>query len=139
MDMGKKPGLGIRDSGFGEVRALALCRGSPSPRARGSCIAIDLPHHRVEVLEFFLVAQFLHELDVDPAPVQVAIEIEQMGLQQRLAPTVDGRPHAETRNTGPFFEESLPDSPRIPAPLTRTAKMPPIGEVRRPSRMFAVG
>src|SRR5690349_10809755 len=67
--------------------------------ARLRRIAIDLPHHRVEIRELRLVAQLRDELDVDAPAVEITVEIEEMRLEQRLG-AVDRRPDAETRNAG---------------------------------------
>ena len=62
-------------------------------------IEIDLSHHRVEVVELFLLAQLLHEFDVDTTSVEITIEIEQMRFEQRFG-AVHGRPYAKAGNTG---------------------------------------
>src|SRR5690606_3021200 len=63
-------------------------------------IAMHLRDQGRQVGKLFLVAQARDELDLDAPPVQVAIEIEQMRLEQRLHAT-DGGTGAEARDRRP--------------------------------------
>src|SRR5690606_23549454 len=68
--------------------------------ARPGGIAVHLRDQGRQVGEFFLVAQPGDELDADAVPVQVAVEVEQVRLQQRLHPA-DGRAGTKAGNRGP--------------------------------------
>src|SRR5690606_8958404 len=57
-------------------------------------IAVHLRDQGRQVRVLLLVAQARDELDFDPAPVQVAVEVEQVRFEQRLDPA-DRRPRAE--------------------------------------------
>src|SRR5690606_22922025 len=67
-------------------------------RLRG--IPLHLLDHCREVVETLLVAQPGHELAFDAAPVEVAVEVEQVRLQQRLV-AVHRRARAEACHAGP--------------------------------------
>src|SRR5690606_16316207 len=60
-------------------------------------IAVHLRDQGWQVGELLLVAQPRDELDLDPAPVQVAVEVEQVGLEQRFDAAHRG-PGAEARH-----------------------------------------
>lgn len=74
---------------------MATTKVNRKNRARLRGIAIDLSHHRVEIVELQLVAELAHELDLDATAVQVPIEVEQMCLEQGFAAAVDGRARAQ--------------------------------------------
>src|SRR5690606_23904619 len=63
-------------------------------------IAVHLRDQGRQVGELLLVAQPRDELDLDPAPVQVAVEVEQVGLEQRFDAAHRG-PGAEARHRRP--------------------------------------
>jgi len=67
--------------------------------ARLGGVALHLLAERPERSEALLIAQSRHELHLDLTPIQIAVEVEHVGLQQRLA-TADGGPRTETRHTG---------------------------------------
>ena len=58
-------------------------------------VAGDLRLERIEGLELRLVAQLVHEIDIDMPAVDVAIEIQQVDFQHRLHACVHGRAHAD--------------------------------------------
>src|SRR5690606_40409162 len=64
-------------------------------------VAAHLRDQRRQVGEFFFVTEPGDELDLDPATVQVAVEIEQVRLQQRLH-AADRGPGAEARHRRPW-------------------------------------
>ena len=63
------------------------------PRLRG--IPIHLRLQGIQIGKFLLIAQLGDEFHFDAASIQIAIEVEQMRFQQRLA-AVEHRSHAET-------------------------------------------
>src|SRR6185503_9396459 len=87
-------------------------RGRPPPPGRGPlfvssscqsppglfCVPGDLRLERFDVVEDELVAEEGDELDLDPLAVKVAVEFEEMGLEQLLR-RIEHRPDAETGDT----------------------------------------
>ena len=67
-------------------------------------VAVHLVGQRRQIIEFLFVAQLGDELHVDVAPVQVALEIEQVGFQQRLH-ALHRRPRAEAGDRRPRLVE----------------------------------
>src|SRR5690606_2504302 len=82
------------------ARTRLACMSRAEDIARLPGVAVHLRDQRRQVGEFFLVAQPGDELDLDPATVQVAVEIEQVCLQQRL--------HAAHRRPGPEARDRWP-------------------------------
>src|SRR5213082_4189615 len=67
--------------------------------ARVVGVAPHLRGERRETRKARLIAQLRGEFDLELAPVEVAAEIEYVRFEERLD-TPDGRPRAETRDTG---------------------------------------
>ena len=63
-------------------------------------IAVHLRGQRRQIVELLFVTQLGDELDLDVTAVQVAMEIEQMGFQQRLH-ALHGRARAEAGHRRP--------------------------------------
>src|SRR5687767_11273702 len=65
-------------------------------RPRGLDVPSYLGDERVDGLEALLTAEAPHEADPGPLAVQVAVEVEQVGLEQRrVSVRVEGRAPAE--------------------------------------------
>src|SRR6185503_6114468 len=77
-------------------------------------VPMHLLDQRLERVETYFVAQASDEIDVEVAPVEVAIEIEQMNLEQRDraverrsgAEARDGRERREARTIDPDGEDA---------------------------------
>src|SRR5579872_6716608 len=67
---------------------------------------MHLRRERLQRREALLLAQLRREFDLDLAPVEIGLKIEQVRLEQRFD-TTDRRPGAETRNA----RERLPGHP----------------------------
>src|ERR1019366_9311685 len=63
--------------------------------ARAGHVAADLLDQRLGVLEAALAAQAREELEAQIAPVEVAVEVEDVGLDQLTAAGLEGRTHAD--------------------------------------------
>ena len=94
---------------------------------------MHLRHHGIHRGERkrVLTAQQRHELHLELATVQIAIEIEQTASSSGTTPPTIGRlPRLATAGQG---------SRKVPAPRTRTANTPASGTRRRLTGMLAVG
>src|SRR5437588_864351 len=80
-----------------------------APRVVG--VAPHLRGERRETRKARLIAQLRGEFDLELAPVEVAAEIEYVRFEERLD-TPDGRPRAETRDTGERLAGHAPDAHR---------------------------
>src|SRR2546429_2966409 len=77
--------------------------------ARVVGVAPHLRGERRETRKARLIAQLRGEFDLELAPVEVAAEIEYVRFEERLD-TPDGRPRAETRDTGERLAGHAPDA-----------------------------
>src|SRR5437868_10770302 len=90
--------------------------------ARVVGVAPHLRGERRETRKARLIAQLRGEFDLELAPVEVAAEIEYVRFEERLD-TPDGRPRAETRDTGERLAGHAPDAHRENARDRRAAAL----------------
>src|SRR4051812_10582716 len=75
--------------------------GSGGDRPRRLDVAVHLLHERLDAVEAPLAAQAGQEREPDLAVVEVALEVEQVGLDEHPAPGDEGGADADRRRGGP--------------------------------------